>query len=79
MRACYPWIDRVRLSAAWHLKLPGQMFRLGLSRHFNWCAITSVYDSRAFECAEYDHTLVARDPMKSETAAWQNSELQAPE
>ena len=40
------------------------------------------YDSRTFECAKCDHTLtrdVARDPMKSETAGWQYSELKAPE
>ncbi|MBR1229606.1 response regulator [Bradyrhizobium sp. AUGA SZCCT0176] len=40
------------------------------------------YDSRTFECTKCDHTqtrTVARDPMKSETAGWQYSELKAPE
>jgi hypothetical protein len=40
------------------------------------------YESRTFECAKCNHTLtrtVARDPMKSETAGWQHSELKAPE
>ena len=40
------------------------------------------YDCRRFECAKCDYTLmriVARDPMKSETAGWQYSELKAPE
>jgi len=40
------------------------------------------YDSRTFECTKCDHLLtrtVARDPMRSETAGWQYSELKAPE
>ena len=40
------------------------------------------HDSRTFECTQCDHSLtriVARDPMKSETAGWQYSELRAPE
>ncbi|WP_249134767.1 response regulator [Bradyrhizobium sp. AUGA SZCCT0222] len=40
------------------------------------------YDSRTFVCTKCDHTqtrTVARDPMKSETAGWQYSELKAPE
>jgi len=40
------------------------------------------HDSRTFECTKCDHSLtriVARDPMKSETAGWQYSELRAPE
>ena len=40
------------------------------------------YDSRTFSCTKCDYRLtrtVARDPMKSETAGWQYSELKAPE
>jgi hypothetical protein len=40
------------------------------------------YDSRTFSCTKCDYVLtrtVARDPMKSETAGWQYSELKAPE
>src|ERR1700738_5012671 len=34
MRACYPWIDRVRLSGAWHLKqLPDQLVQVRRQRH----------------------------------------------
>src|ERR1700730_13243581 len=59
MRACHPWIDRVRLSAAWHLKQPPhQLFKLKRrnQKAIIWLHSAGDNSSNFFSAASYTLT-----------------------